>query len=362
MKIPSNRKGFKIPIPITEVPVLTEVTDRVHGPIVYWNSKFTHSGVVGYKSFDNCNRSMNKNSLSNLLNNSNFGNYVINQLIKDFKACRNDDERSKINDQAIVLLDKNEYLVFLQHTKQARHLNHAQCRKIKTMSNKLAYYSQTRHFTSKKSGKYTMRIAFLTLTAPSSADPKAVNKAFHGFLDYLQRTANCVYVWKKELGERNGNLHFHVIINNFIPYYIVSWKWKRLLLAQDVKWTITESGADSDSHYRIELPRNKKQTAHYIAKYMSKAYDLPNEFGYISGHSSVLNELKEVVLIEGEYPEDEIRTLCNHFKVIKTDYVSIICADLLHVRKLCPLIGELFESQYVEFSQKITLPQRFTTV
>jgi hypothetical protein len=362
MKIPSNRKGFKIPYPIAEVSVLTEATEKMLGPLVYWNSKFTHSGVVGYKSFDNCFRKPNKNSLSNLLNRQAFENYVLLQLVQDFKMCKIDDTRSKVNDQAVALLDKQEYAIFLMHTKQTRHLNHAQCRKIKTMSNKLAYYSQIRQFTSKKSGKYTMRIAFLTLTAPASANPKSVNKAFHGFLDYLQRTANCVYVWKKELGEQNQKLHFHVIINNFIPYYIISWKWKRLLLAQGVKWTITEAGVDSDSHYRIELPRNKKQTAHYIAKYMSKAYDLPNDYGYISGHSSVLNELKEVVLIEGEYPEDEIKTLCNRFKVIRTDYVSIICADLLHVRKICPLIGELFEAQYTEFSQKITLPQRFNAI
>jgi hypothetical protein len=362
MKIPSNRKGFKIPVPEVIVPQAPEFSDRVHGPIVYWNSKFTHSGVIGYKSFDNCFRKQNANSLSNLLNRTAFENYVLLQLIQDFKSCKNDDQRSNINDQAITLLDKQEYSIYLMHTKQTRHLNHAQCRKIKTMSNKLAYYSQTRQFTSKKTGKYTMRVAFLTLTAPECADPKAVNKAFHGFLDYLQRTANCVYVWKKELGEENHKLHFHVLINNFIPYYIISWKWKRLLLAQNVHWTVTESGKDSDSHYRIELPRNKKQTAHYISKYMSKAYDLPNDYGYISGHSSILNELKEVVLIEGEFPEDEIKTLCNHFKVIRTDYVSIICVDLLHVRKMCPLIGELFEAQYVEFSQKITLPQRFKEV
>jgi hypothetical protein len=129
-----------------------------------------------------------------------------------------------------------------------------------------------------------------------------------------------------------------------------------------VEWTTNLNGVDSDSHYRIELPRNKRQTAAYIAKYMSKAYDLPGEYGYISGHSSVLNELKEVVLCEGDYPEEEINTLCKHYKVIRTEFVSIICADLLHVKKLCPLIGELFEAQYLEFSQKITLPQKFRYV
>lgn len=362
MKIPANRKGFKVPDPVFENPVIHEVSERLPGPLVYWNSKFTHQGVVGYKSFDNCFRRKSANSLSNLLNQNIFSNYVLDTLVKDFKAAKTHDERSKINDQACELLDKKDFEQYLIFSKQSRKLNHAQCRKISTLSKKLAYYSQKRVFTSKKTGNYSMKVAFLTLTTPDNAQPEKVVKAFNGFLDYLQRTANCVYVWKKELGEKNGNLHFHILINNFIPYYIVSWKWKRLLLANGVEWCKNDKGLDTDSHYRIELPRNKKQTAHYISKYMNKAYDLPSEYGYISGHSSILNDLKEAVLIEGEYPTDEIDRLCKSFKVIRKEYVSIICADLLYVKKMCPLIGELFEAQYIEFSKKITLPQRFHEV
>ncbi len=362
MRIPNNRKGFKIPEP--PKPVVQEPTFEPfhHQSMVYWQSKLSHTGVIGYKVFDGFSRGMRNSSLSNLLNYQGFSNYVLFELVQDFKKSKNDDEKSKVNDQAIELLDQQDFELYLQHTHQARKLNPTQSRKISNLAKKMAYYTQKRQFHSKKTGNYSMRVAFLTLTAPGDAEPKKVCDAFNHFLDYLQRTANCVYIWKKELGEQHGNLHFHLIINNFIPYYIISWKWKRLLLAQNVKWTIAEDGADSESHYRIELPKNRQQTAHYIAKYMSKAYSLPGEYGYISGHSKVLDELKEVTLIENDWPQEEIKLLTDNFKVIRHDHVSIICCDLLELKEYCPVLGALFEKQYIEFSERITLPQRFTEV
>lgn len=330
--------------------------------IVFWNAKLTHNGITGYKSFEGFERKMRSSSLMNLLNFSAFSNETLRWLIEQFLACKCDDDRKKINDQAVSMLCQEEFDTFLQKTRQTRHLNAAQSRKIANLSKKLAYYSQKRLFTSKKTGKYSMRVAFLTLTAPSSANPKAVCRAFNHFLDYLQRTANCVYVWKKEIGYESELLHFHVIINNFIPYYIISWKWKRLLLAEGVQWSLNEKGEHTDSHYRIELPRNRRQTAHYIAKYLSKAYDLPGEYGYISGHSSILDSLKEIVLIEGDYPLDEVNRLCSMYKKIDRDYVSVICCDLLSVKDICPKLGSLFEEQYLRFSSLITLPQKFNTI
>lgn len=373
MKIPANRRGFaclsqskKTTISTLDAKEAFEAEckrlENSRTPFVIWNSKLSHSGVVSYKSFENCYRSVKTSSLANLLNTEHFTNYILHTLVKEYKCCKSDDERCRKNDEAIDLLDNADYELFLKHTHQARMLNAAQSRKIARLSQKLAYYTQKRVFKSKKSGVYSMRVAFLTLTAPDSANPTAVNLAFNHFLDYLQRTANCVYVWKKELGEKSGNLHYHIIVNNFIPYYIVSWKWKRLLLAQGVQWTINEDGSESNSHSRIELPRNRRQTAHYIAKYLSKAYALPGQYGYISGHSSVLDELKEYVVSEGDFNLDELRALNASHRVIRRDHVSITCCDLLHVADIAPDLAAMFEDQYKIFSEKITLPQKFHEV
>jgi hypothetical protein len=331
-------------------------------PLVYWNAKLTHTGVTGYKVFENCDRHISHNSLKNLLNVSAFSNQNLRYWIQQFKAATTDELRSQVNDHAVEELCADDFTIFLQETRQTRKLNPAQSRKVKRLAQKLAYYSQSRQFTSKKSGKYNMRVAFLTLTAPEGTTTQAMCSAFEHFLDYLRRTANCVFIWKKEIGETNGHLHFHLLINNFIPYYIISWKWKRLLINEGVAWPCGADGKHTDSHYRVELPRSRKLVAHYIAKYMSKAFDLPREYGYIAGHSKILDELKELPTLMDDLPPDEIEAISHHSKVITGDYVTLFCLDLLKAKSFAPLIFEAFETQYLEFSNKITLPQKFWEV
>lgn len=287
-------------------------------PVVYWMAKLSHSGITGYKRFENCNRKIHENSLMNL------------DLIRRGKADRE--------------------------------INPAQSRNIKRACQKLAYYSAKRKFTSKRTGKYSFKVAFLTLTTPAGVTPEQSLKAFEGFLDYLRRTANCVFVWKKELGEKGKNLHYHIMINNFIPYYIVSWKWKRLLIAQGVVWPLTESGKHTDSHYRIELPRSKKLAAAYISKYMSKAFPLPKEYGYVSGHSADLKHCKEIRFIPSVAEYDEIRKIRDKAYTIEGEYFTHICCDIMQIRKEFPLIGAVFEKMYMEFSEKLTLEQKFDAI
>lgn len=373
MKVHRLRKGCRPNLPSLDSTVYPDpakadfesqclAIEKTHAPLVYWTSKFSHNGLINYKKYENVNRKLHSSSLANLLNSMHFSNWALFTLINDFKACVSHDQRSHVNDQACELLDKDEYLSYLKHTRQARVFSDTQSRKVASYAKKLAYYSQDRIFTSKRSGKYKFRTAFLTLTAPNSAEPKQICDAFTHFLDYLQRTANCIYVWKKEIGEKSGNLHFHILINNFIPFYIVAWKWKRVLLAQGVIWPSNVNGVDSNSHSRIELPRNRRQTAHYIAKYLSKAYGLPGEYGYVSGHSSILDKLKEITVDEFDIPKDELTEIIHKSKVIKHDYIEIICCDLLKVESFAPLIYSAFSDQYTEFSQKITLPQKFHVV
>jgi len=328
-------------------------------PLVYFNSKLSHNGITSYKVFEGLDRHRHPHSLGNLLNQGTCNSDDINGLVGLFRTCLNNDERSHVVDEAIATLTYEQYQAFLSRTLLTRSLNPAQSRKTRSLCQKLEYYTAARKFRSKKSGEYSFKIAFLTLTAPECASPSQMLNAFNHFLDYLRRTANCVFVWKKELGESGQKLHFHLMVNNFIPYYIVNWKWKRLLINEGVEWPLNEQGKPTESHYRIELPRSKRKIAHYISKYMSKAYALPQEFGYISGHSKLLDTCVEIRVIENDIPLDELNRIMSSHKVIRSDFVSHICVDLLHVKHIAPKIGALFESQYVKFCETITLPQKF---
>lgn len=310
------------------------------GPLVYQNYKLTHQGIINYKSYENCTRKISTNSLANLLNGNGYNH--------------------------ITTMDGNPYDSSLGVApitiKDYRKMDENQKRQCRKMCNKLSYYTKKREFKSKKTGKYSFKIAFLTLTAPSTAQESQILAAFDHFLDYLRRTANCVYVWKKELGSKSKMLHFHVMINNFVPYYIIDWKWKRLLINEGVQWPKNEKNEDTSSHYRIELPKKAKAVSAYISKYMSKDEYLPKEYGYIWGCSSVLKSLKEIVLIEGEINNDELRNIIKKSKVVATDFVNITCCDLMKVKDLAPNIFKVFEKQFYEFQSAISLTQRFQTV
>lgn len=294
--------------------------------LVYDNYKLSHSGITRFTTYEGIRRKMHHNSISNLLN--------YTQIT-------------------------GEILQTTEEKRLVRNLNSAQSMRLKRYCNKLCYYSAKRVFKSKKSGTYSMRVAFITLTAPDTTTDKQFLKAFDGFLDYLRRTANCVYVYKKELGETNGKLHVHILINNFIPYYIVSWKWKRLLLREGVKWEVNKEGKDTDAHYRIELPKNKRQIGAYIAKYLSKAFELPKECGLLWGKSAILDQCQELRFMEGELNCDELEKVGKRAKIIDSNYVTHVCIDLLTVKDIAPNLFEVFEKMYLEFSEKLTLPQKF---
>ncbi len=307
---------------------------------VHWNIKLSHSGITGYKCFEGCNRYISQNSLRNLLK-------------------RNLNEFNKEMDQTEIDSNQNGAEEKKSNT---RSLSPLQVRKCKRYAGKLAYYSATRKFTSQKKGNFSFKVAFITLTPPKETLPSQSLKAFEGFLDYLRRTANCVYVWKKEIGETGKILHYHILVNNFIPYYIVAWKFKRLLIETGLEWPKNEKGEDTSSHYRIELPRSKKQVNHYIAKYLSKGQELPVEYGYIWGKSKVLDDCKELLLDEGEYDWNECNIIIKKYKVIKNEFVKHVCVDLLKVKDLAPGLFALFERQYQDFCERITLTQKFSYI
>ena len=91
MKIPNNRKGFKIKEPEVIPPALVFNEPSHLEPLVYWNNKLKHSGITSYKVFENCNRRIHNKSLQNLLNHKSFENKDLLWYIDTFNGLLNDD-------------------------------------------------------------------------------------------------------------------------------------------------------------------------------------------------------------------------------------------------------------------------------
>jgi hypothetical protein len=359
MKVPANRRGFIKKTEQKTVQQYQSIIPQHNPPLVYWQTKLSHTGITGYKTFENCFRRVSEASKANLRNQRENRTINVNHYKQNYELLNTERIKKTYLEIAKEKLFDNEYQELLRIVKNERKLNPTQSRKVKSLANKLNYYSSNRLFRSRKTGKYKFRTGFITLTAPEGSEDKKVLKAFEHFLDYLSRTANCTYVWKKELGEENKRLHFHILVNNFIPYYIVNWKWKGSLILEGVSFPEKQDGGTTNAHARIELPRSKKLIAHYISKYMSKAYALPRYCGFVYGCSKILLTLKEVVLIENDKPWDEIEKLKNSCKTITDYFLTHICVDLLQVERFCPQLYGLFQKQYIEFNRAITREQRF---
>lgn len=91
-------------------------------------------------------------------------------------------------------------------------------------NNKLAYNRLTGR-------QFHMKIAFLTLTLPSEqihSDNEIKSKCLNQFLIEIQRKFNINnYVWRAEK-QKNGNIHFHIIVDHFCDYTEIRDIWNRI--------------------------------------------------------------------------------------------------------------------------------------
>lgn len=76
----------------------------------------------------------------------------------------------------------------------------------------------------------TFRINFITLTLAeqqSVNDEYIKNRLLQPFIKWLLRKGATAYLWKAET-QNNGNIHFHIITNIYIPWRDIRTKWNSL--------------------------------------------------------------------------------------------------------------------------------------
>lgn len=102
---------------------------------------------------------------------------------------------------------------------------------------------------------------FVTLTFKErNIDHKESKKALNSWLTYLRRLKpNIKYIWTAEL-QKDGTIHFHLIINNYLPKKVLKAWYK--------------------NYGRIDCQRIKWACAAYIAKYMRKGNNVIEGFRY----------------------------------------------------------------------------------
>lgn len=237
---------------------------------------------------------------------------------------------------------------------------------------------------SKLQKKYiTYRIVFVTLTLPSRqihSDKKITNTCLNQLFVELAKYHNVKkYVWRAEK-QHNGNIHYHILINQFIEYQELRKRWNRIcnklgyvdqyqkkmkefysegfrptnfecdkrsiedqrkayVIGQKSNWTSPNS---TDIHNTRKVTDIKK----YVGKYMCKnpdvnleSNDIDNSTQIVNGRlwscSQNLSNVEGCQLVEDWEISDELEKVAENSgcKIFRDVYFSVLFIDATKLKK-----------------------------
>lgn len=210
---------------------------------------------------------------------------------------------------------------------------------------------------------YKFKIAFITLTLPSTQvhpDNTIKDVILNQLLIELKvRYKVRNYVWRAEK-QKNGNIHFHLLVDKFIPWSELRDRWNRIcnklgyveryrdqmrqfheggfklrkeLLSKwdyksQVKAYTTGKNNDwnspnsTDIHSLYKIHKIKE----YVTKYCTKDEDNSEVNGRLWGSNYELSDIKGANIIMDEEIKSELNEMINEFKpkIYTGDYFTII--------------------------------------
>lgn len=135
----------------------------------------------------------------------------------------------------------------------------------------------------------------LTLTGRQKHDDKEVKRAMLGRMVLRLKREGYNYLWKAEK-QRNGNIHFHILIDGYMDKDDVRREWLRILISQ---------GYPGEMHNINKLPctdirATDGKEIQYLLKYVSK--DTQEIQGRAVGMSSDIKKMNypEIVFVSKE--------------------------------------------------------------
>jgi len=251
-------------------------------------------------------------------------------------------------------------------------------RKIKKAIDYLLLLTSDKLVTSVSTGRrFNFKIAFITLTLPSQQihDDNVIKRTcLNSFLLELQKYYGVKnYVWRAEK-QKNGSIHFHVIVDKFINWNELRNRWNRIVnklgyvdryrekmkefykdgfvLRNDLikNWSEVkqkraykanlETGYNNPNSTDIHSIKKIRNLTHYFIKYLTKnetppILPSPNPEDYIKQKGRIWGSSKNLQNIKGARIsvdwelEAEIKSISEskNVKVYSSDYFSVISVN-----------------------------------
>lgn len=211
-----------------------------------------------------------------------------------YASCYRGEPKKKLSERQLEILSQNWGSV-----DYTGNLSVSTRKKIRSMlttwSRSIETFNRLHKLTNKKNGR---RIVFLTLTLPLAqfhSDNDIKRKVLSKFIIYLLRHSNVKhYFWRAE-SQKNGNIHFHMLLDSYVHKSIVNYYWDLALSHLGYcKVDVVYNTSYASTTTKIEAPKLNDSIAIYVVKYATK--DEGNRLieGKIWGCSDSLRELERL--------------------------------------------------------------------
>lgn len=287
------------------------------------------------------------------------------------------------NKAEAVLSSKADHLKYYSRTAEGKVSTIAK-RKMNKALDYLLLITNQKTITNNYNGRaFKFKIAFITLTLPSPQihnDNKIKNECLNQLLIELKKYYHVKnYLWRAEK-QKNGNLHFHILVDKFIPYQELRDRWNRIInklgyvdayrsemqvwhkkgfrVHKDLlkTWPLRKQKAayernsaihwnspNSTDVHSVQKIKNVKQ---YISKYLTKneieqlehlnsKNEIAQQKGRIWSCNRELSQATGLKIVPDLEIENEIKQLQNHpkSKIFKHPYFTIIFIPFSELQK-----------------------------
>lgn len=254
--------------------------------------------------------------------------------------------------------------IHLQHNAHKGLISLKAEKRIKNAIDWLLYLSETKSFYNRKYKKhFNFKLCFVTLTLSAEqfhSDNVIKKELLNQFLVEFRTTWKVKhYVWRAE-PQKNGNIHFHIVCDKFIPWSDLRNRWNRcqakLGYIDKFKAKHNHRNPNSTDVHSIQKIKNLSR---YLAKYMTKNKQERQIEGNLWGLSQSLSGIESATYERDSWIDSEINQIKSAFagKVRENDYVTCIYVSVKEWSKVVKgLLYNLFR-QYLEVHrQKIKIP------
>lgn len=150
---------------------------------------------------------------------------------------------------------------------------------------------------SSKKTRYKLSFVTLTLSSEQVHDDEVIKKELldQFLLEVKRKYRVTVYFWRAEK-QRNGNIHFHILVNRFIPWYAVRAIWNRI---QNKLGYVDRYSNNQMLFFKDGFKFRPELAGNWSYKNQQKAYHEGMACGFTNPNSTDIHSIKKMKNVLG---------------------------------------------------------------